>query len=186
MSDFSGHIRGGFYAAFICLAIMLPFQILFSSFSWFEFPLFILFSLFGSMWPDSDIGSKSRIYIYMIFVVIDIVLIAVLDYYFEAAVLGLFAMMPAVSKHRGWTHSIKGNILVGLPLMAPSFFGNGFLVDLKVYQYRDLLFFGVPYFAAFLAGAMSHLYLDRASLFKKTCFNAKGKTEKNRKSGMKK
>jgi len=181
MSDFSGHIRGGYYAAFICLTVMLPFQIFFLSFSWLEFPVFILFALFGSMWPDSDIGSKSRIYIYMIFVVIDVILIVVLDYYFEAAVLGLFAMMPAVSKHRGWTHSIKGNLLVGLPLMAPSFFGNGFLVDLKVYQYRDLLFFGVPYFAAFLAGAVSHLYLDRASIFKGLRKSGKNKKIRTRK-----
>lgn len=166
MSDFKGHITGGLYAALYTFGLLLVFQIVFHCFSLLEFPVFIFFAIFRSMWPDSDIGSKSRIYIYAIFIIIDIVLIFFLEYYFEAALLGLFAMLPAVSKHRGWTHSIKGNILVGLPLMAPSFFGNSFLVDLKVYEYRSLVFFGVPYFLSFLSGAFSHLYLDRASIFK--------------------
>ena len=167
MPGFESHVKGGLYGALITGGCFLLIQLFFHSFAWVEFPIFILLVVFGSMWPDTDIASKSRIVIYTIFVAIDLFLIFALNYYYEAAILGLFTMMPAITKHRGWTHSIKGNLFVGLPLLAPSFYGNGFLIDLEMYTYRNLIFFGVPYYLSFFMGAMTHLYLDRASWFQR-------------------
>jgi hypothetical protein len=177
MSDFSGHFKGGIFTAFSVFMIFFIMELLFHCFSPFEFPVFVFLALFGALWPDTDIGSKSRIYIYMIFIITDILLIFLFEYFFEAAILGLFAMLPAISKHRGWTHSILGSLVVGFPLLAPSFYGNSFLVDLKVYEFRSLILFGIPYFAAFMAGALSHLYLDKASVFNKKPLK-KGSTTK--------
>ncbi|MCP4134339.1 MAG: hypothetical protein GY754_25415 [bacterium] len=198
MSGYEGHMKGGLVSFGILFFFLLIFQLIFGSFALVEFPLFFGLCLFGAMWPDSDIGSKSRIVVYIIFLIIDCFLIFFLQYYREAAIFGLFAMLPAISKHRGWTHSIPWILVVGLPLLAPSFIfkNNDFLVDVKIHTYRNLIYAGVPYYLSFLVGAASHLVLDRADYFKKKRSKAKkvpkaanegtAKTEKEYKAASKK
>ncbi|MCB1158744.1 MAG: metal-dependent hydrolase, partial [Leptospiraceae bacterium] len=137
-----------------------------TSFARVEFPIFIGLCLFGALWPDTDVGSTSRIIIYVLFFIIDVLLIFVFKYYLEAALFGLFTMLPAVSKHRGWTHSKFWTFIVGLPLLAPSFVAGEFLIDVHIYEYRNLIYFGVPYYFSFLFGVASHLILDEHPYFK--------------------
>ncbi len=160
MADFKGHIRGGLLAFALLFIILLLFKIFFGSFALIEFPIFFGLCLAGAMWPDTDTGSKSRVIIYTIFIAIDLVLIFFLNYYLEAAILGLFAMLPGAGKHRGWTHSPWWILATGLPLLSPSLLGNDFLIDVRIYEYRNLIYFGVPYYLSFIIGAFSHLALD--------------------------
>lgn len=110
MSGFEGHTKGGIVAAGIYILLLLIIQVFSTSFAWVEFPIFIGLCLFGALWPDTDVGSTSRIIIYVLFFIIDVLLIFVFKYYLEAALFGLFTMLPAVSKHRGWTHSNSGHL----------------------------------------------------------------------------
>jgi hypothetical protein len=166
MAGFKGHILGGVVVAIPLMITLGVIGILFGSFAWFEYPIFLGFCLFGAMWPDTDIGSKSRIITYTIFIILDGVLIY-FGLYFEAAIFGLFAMFPAVTKHRGWTHSVFWTLVVGLPLLIPSFIAD---VDLflgkyvRVHTYRNLILFGVPYYGSFVVGALSHIVIDKYKL----------------------
>jgi hypothetical protein len=181
MADYEGHIKGGLIAFGILFFFLAVFHIAFGSFAFVEYPVFFGLCLFGAMWPDTDTGSKSQIVIYTIFLVVDIFLIFVLNYYKEAAVFGLFAMLPAISKHRGWTHSPKWIIVTGLPLLSPSFLGNDFLIDVRVYEYRNLIFFGVPYYLSFLIGAFSHVALDRSMTLRNRVLGQKNKKSEKKK-----
>lgn len=160
MSDFRGHFRGGLIGAALVILIALIFKLIWNSLSWVEFPLVAIICILGALWPDTDIGSTSRRLFYGVLILIAIPLI-LFHYYLEAAILGLLAMFPAISKHRGFTHSAIWAFIVGLPLLIPSYLSDEFLVDIKVYEYRNLIFFGLPYYLAFLAGTYSHLILDR-------------------------
>ena len=174
MSDFKGHFKGGLVAAGIFLILAIIAQILFHPLAWIEIPLLLAVCLFGAFWPDADIGSKSQQVIYIIFIIIDVVLIFGLKYYREAAILGLFTMLPAIGKHRGWTHNPLWALAVGLPfLIPPAVIGNQFLIDIDAHLARGLLFVGIPYYIAFLAGVMSHLALDNLAFFKRMRSKAK-------------
>lgn len=109
--------------------------------------LFIIAMLFG-LWPDIDTNSKAQDIFFGLAFVCDIALIAIgrLE---AAAYLGLLAMTPIVSKHRGWTHSKLAMILVPLPILLVPY----------VYQMDNLLPAGLFYGAA-VAGYFSHLLLD--------------------------
>ena len=75
MSDFKGHFYGGLVAAGIFFTCLLVVQIVFKPLSWFEIPLLPILCLFGAFWPDSDIGSKSQIVVYTVFVILDVFMI---------------------------------------------------------------------------------------------------------------
>ena len=78
--------------------------------------LFGLCLMFG-LWPDVDTNSKGQNLFYAIFFVVDVVLIAT-RHTEEAAYLGLFCILPALGKHRGWTHSTWAMLLIPSPLLA--------------------------------------------------------------------
>lgn len=109
--------------------------------------LFALTLLFG-LWPDVDTDSKGRRVFYRLFLVADLVLI-LNELYMEAAYFGLFAMLPSIDHHRGWTHSWWAMLLVPAPLVALPF----------VYvPARPLV--GLPFYGAAVVGYFSHLYMD--------------------------
>jgi membrane-bound metal-dependent hydrolase YbcI (DUF457 family) len=104
----------------------------------------LLFALF----PDVDIKSRGQMLFYRLFVVFDVFLIATGEYV-AAAYFGLLALVPIVSRHRGWTHSYLAMVLVPAPvLVAPMYLAGSAVVD------------GVPYYLGAVTGYFSHLVAD--------------------------
>lgn len=133
---------------------------------------FVIALLFG-LWPDVDIKSRSQQFFYTVLFVLNASLILFLQRYLEAAVLGLFAMLPILSRHRGWTHSKFTMILLpSLFLVIPIYVeypnwttGWKKLPDLfdslvKWEGLPDTLRGGLTFYLAGLIGYASHLHLD--------------------------
>ena len=132
---------------------------------------FVIAVLFG-LWPDVDIKSKSQKIFYSVLFVLNVVLIVFLQKYLESALLGLFAMLPIMSKHRGWTHAkITMILLPGVFLLIPIYtdyaeWTSGANLVSDFYGLRDwddlpdALLSGLPFYVASFIGYASHLYLD--------------------------
>ena len=132
---------------------------------------FIVAVLFG-LWPDVDIKSKSQKIFYSVLFAVNLILILFLQKYLESALLGLFAMLPIMSKHRGWTHAkITMILLPGVFLLIPIYSAysewaaDGNLVDIFNALagwdgLTDALRSGVPFYVASFIGYASHLHLD--------------------------
>lgn len=107
--------------------------------------------LFG-LWPDVDTNSKGQKVFYWLFFVIDLALILAQNFQ-AAAYLGLFSILPTLSKHRGWTHTWWAMLLVPSPLfLLPYFTGHVPVL------YSPLL--GALFYGAAVVGYWSHLVLD--------------------------
>ena len=132
---------------------------------------FVVAVLFG-LWPDVDIKSKSQKLFYRVLFALNVVLIIFLRRYLEAALLGLFAMLPIMSKHRGWTHAKLTMILLpGVFLFIPIYAGypewkaGGNLVDafnaLRDWDHlASAVVSGLPFYVAGFIGYATHLHLD--------------------------
>ena len=128
--------------------------------------------LFG-LWPDVDIKSKSQKIFYAVLFSLNLVLILFLQRYLESALLGLFAMLPIISKHRGWTHAkITMILLPSLFLFIPIYAayptwseGWNTVPDLfhLLIAWEDLpeaIQNGLPFYVASFIGYATHLHLD--------------------------
>lgn len=147
MPGYKGHLAGGLFFAVMGMlgGLML---------GWLSFaPLTAAgltgFCLLGALFPDVDTDSKGQNLFYSVFLVVDLGLI-LQEHYVWAAWLGLFAMLPAIGSHRGWTHSWWAMFAVPAPIL---------LVPLIMLQSDTAMTF-VPYYAAFVVGYFSHLLLD--------------------------
>lgn len=133
---------------------------------------FVIALLFG-LWPDVDIKSKSQKIFYSVLFLLNASLIIFLQKYLAAALLGLFAMLPILSKHRGWTHSkITMILLPSLFLVIPIYveYPNwrvGWdelpaLIDslLSWERLPNVFRSGLAFYIAGFIGYASHLYLD--------------------------
>ena len=186
MSMFREHWRGGLaaYSTFfgVSLIATISVSILYElPFDWNPTistgPLGILgcfaIALLFGLWPDVDIKSKSQKIFYSVLFVLNVSLIFFLHRYLEAALLGLFAMLPILSKHRGWTHSkITMILLPSLFLAIPIYieypnWGTGWkdlpdLFDSLITweSLSDTLRSGLAFYVAGFIGYATHLYLD--------------------------
>ncbi|RKY61027.1 MAG: hypothetical protein DRP95_03435 [Candidatus Latescibacterota bacterium] len=159
MSSYRGHLRGGvffFGLAWLGLWGIYRSGLVGDAFveafrGWRVLPLLAV-SLVMALWPDVDITSKAQKFFYRVLIGVDIGLLLGKRYQ-EAAVLGLLAMVPIVSRHRGWTHTIWAAILVPAPLLL-----------LPMYLEGKVIWAGLPYYLAGLVGYVSHLILDRKFL----------------------
>lgn len=132
---------------------------------------FVIAVLFG-LWPDVDIKSKSQKIFYSVLFTLNVVLIVFLQRYLESALLGLFAMLPIMSKHRGWTHAkITMILLPCVFLLIPIYTsyaewrsGDNLVSDLYALRdwdaLLDALLSGLPFYVASFIGYASHLHLD--------------------------
>jgi len=112
--------------------------------------LAVIFALF----PDIDIKSKGQLLFYRLFFVLDLILL-IRGYYREAALLGFLTLIPILSRHRGWTHTIWAMLLIPLPILAgPMYFAKAPTTE------------GLPYYLGAVAGYLSHLVAD-GMLFKR-------------------
>lgn len=105
-------------------------------------------AVFFSLWPDIDTKSVIQKVFYSFLLLIDLGLILA-GLHFIAAMLGFFAMLPVVGKHRGWTHSWIASVGVPLPLLLVPMLSAGNVVWTGA----------VPYVAGVL-GYCAHLVID--------------------------
>ncbi len=144
MPGYKSHITA---ALFFCgLLYLFPFWL---PMSIWEKAGCVALAVFFGLWPDVDIKSKGQTVFLIGFVILDTVLILRHEYE-KAAYLGLIIVLPIVGRHRGWTHSVGGMLLVtgGLYIAAIQYSGLSPMALL-------------PYFIAALLGYVSHLILDR-------------------------
>lgn len=154
MANYKGHIAGGLVAGivYVVALMILPFAVLTHTaglMSQWQFlaTLFVVSMLFA-LWPDIDTNSKGQDIFLGAAFILDVILIWQ-GYLEAAAYLGLLAMTPIISKHRGWTHSKIAMILVPLPIV------------LVPYLYRSsVLVTAAVIYGAAVAGYFSHLLLD--------------------------
>ena len=121
-----------------------------------------IIAVLSGLWPDVDIKSKSQRICYRIFIALNLVLIF-RGYYAESAVLGLFAMLPLIGKHRGWTHSrITMLLLPGIFLLLPIYFNRDAFdfSEPTAPENLQLIKTGIPFYTASLIGYATHLQLD--------------------------
>lgn len=119
-------------------------------------------AVLSGLWPDVDIKSRSQQIFYRIFLVFSLILI-LRKQYLQSAVLGIFAMLPLLGKHRGWTHSRLTMLLLPAVFFALPFYFEGAVVDLdnlKSSQNMDFVRSGLPFYTASLIGYATHLHLD--------------------------
>ena len=106
--------------------------------------LAVLFALF----PDIDIKSKGQALFYRLFFLLDLFLL-VQGMYVQAALLGFLALLPILSRHRGWTHTYWAMLLIPAPiLIGPMYLAGTPTLD------------GLPYYLGAVAGYFSHLVAD--------------------------
>lgn len=154
MANYRGHLLGGFGAglAYVGLVSVLPVQQLVESanllHSWqVTAAVFVLAMLFG-LFPDVDTNSRAQDIFFGIVFPVDILLIWNGNIH-AAAYLGLVAMLPIITHHRGWTHTKWAMLLVPLPiLLVPYWYSAASLPASAVY------------YGAAVAGYFSHLLLD--------------------------
>jgi membrane-bound metal-dependent hydrolase YbcI (DUF457 family) len=104
----------------------------------------MLFALF----PDIDIKSKGQSLFYWLIFIVDALLIWSKQIQ-AAAYLGIIALLPLLSKHRGWIHSIVAAFVVPAPII------------LVPYLYSEcILTVAVLFYGAAVLGYLSHIALD--------------------------
>jgi hypothetical protein len=119
-------------------------------------------AVLSGLWPDVDIKSKSQQIFYRIFVIFSVILI-LRKQYIQSAFLGVFAMLPLLGKHRGWTHSRLTMLLLPAIFLVLPFYFEGATVDLdnlKSAQNLNFIRSGFPFYTASLIGYATHLHLD--------------------------
>ena len=108
---------------------------------------FVVAVLFG-LFPDIDTNSKGQDIFYGVAFLADILLIYD-GRIMAAAFLGLLAMTPILSHHRGWTHSKPAMILVPSPIvLIPHFYNHQIFATALVL------------YGAAVVGYFSHLLFD--------------------------
>ncbi|WP_022835414.1 metal-dependent hydrolase [Salisaeta longa] len=155
MAGYKGHVAGasvfgtGYVAALIYVFSINAAYQQFTAWELLAYPLgvFVLALLFG-LWPDVDTDSKGQRVFYVLFFLTDLYLI-LMGHFRYAAYLGLFALVPAMGKHRGWTHTWWAMLLVPAPILVLPYFHM---------PERPLV--GVPFYGAAVIGYFSHLVLD--------------------------
>ena len=155
MAGYRGHLAGAtvFFGLYLAgIALVYSVDQAYRQFSEVElvaYPvaLFGLCLMFG-LWPDVDTNSKGQNLFYSLFFVVDVVLIGTQKFE-EAAYLGLFCILPAIGKHRGWTHSYWAMLLIPSPLL---------VLPYLLAPERPLA--GLPFYGAAVVGYFSHLVMD--------------------------
>lgn len=145
MSLYKGHIAGGIFAFILYIAALVLF---FSYKPDYETLIWFGLCILGSIWPDIDTSSLAQKIFYGFFLLLDGVFILAGEYK-KAAILGFFALLPIIGKHRGWTHSLSAAFLVPSPLLVLPIIKPGLNAG------------GLEYYTPVVIGYLSHLALDR-------------------------
>ena len=146
MPGYKLHLAGG--GALVGSALAVTHHAEVAVFDPFTASALMVVGLLASLFPDVDINSKGKHLFYALLLLVDLVLM-VQERYQGAAILGFVAMLPAVSKHRGFTHRWWAAVLIPALVCALPFW---------FYQlsWQAML----PWFVAAVLGYASHLVLD--------------------------
>ncbi|HOL80855.1 MAG TPA: metal-dependent hydrolase [Ignavibacteriales bacterium] len=154
MSNYKGHF-------FFNLIIFIPFVFFINKYFFVElhisqkiinYVLLLSISILFTLWPDIDTKSVGQRYFYIVFFIADIILI-ITDKLNEAALLGLMAMLPIISNHRGFFHSLFAVFFFpAVFLLAPGLYHQSF-------TYSKIIV-GLPYYLAGVLGYLGHYILD--------------------------
>jgi membrane-bound metal-dependent hydrolase YbcI (DUF457 family) len=106
-------------------------------------------ALMGALFPDTDTDSKGQNLFFLALVILDLAFM-IKGMFRWAAVLGFCAMLPALGRHRGWTHTWWAMLLVPLPILL-----------LPVIFYDQSAARLLPFYLSAVIGYFSHLVLDR-------------------------
>jgi hypothetical protein len=155
VAGYKGHVAGGlvFFGMYIAV-VVLAFSVDRAYLRYTELELvggpLVLMGLcvMFALWPDVDTNSKGQDLFYSIFFVVDVALIAMREFQW-AAYLGLFAILPILGKHRGWTHTYWAMLLVPSPLL---------ILPAMMFPAAPLA--GLPFYGAAVVGYFSHLVMD--------------------------
>ncbi len=154
MANYRGHIVGGIVSGAGSMALLswVPLEQSAEAarllYDWQVFVAFFVLSILFALFPDVDTNSKGQdIFIGLAFIV-DVLLILNGDFQ-AAAYLGLIAMLPIISHHRGWTHSKWAMFIAPSPL-----------IILPLLYDERLLIAAVVYYIGSVGGYFSHLLLD--------------------------
>ena len=109
--------------------------------------VFVLAMLFG-LFPDVDTNSKAQDIFFGIAFLSDVALVLSGNLK-TAAYLGLIAMLPIISHHRGWTHKKWAMLVIPLPI-----------VVIPTLYDQSLFWIALIYYGAAVAGYFSHLLFD--------------------------
>ncbi len=109
----------------------------------------LLFTIAGSLFPDVDIKSRGQKYFYQIMLVLFVVL-ALNNHYRQLAVISILSLIPLLVKHRGIFHKLW--FMIAAPL------ATWYCISLQFPQLREALLMNSLFF---VAGAISHLWLDK-------------------------
>lgn len=155
---YSQHVKWGIFTYFFAIIPIVAWILYRQDWStagiegyWWELLICFALCVIGAMAPDIDIKSRSQRVIYFFLILIDILLI-LFSYYRAAALIGFFAMLPNIAKHRGKIHSLPAAVILPAPLLIIPIFVTGKLA------YQQM---GVSYYIAAVSGYMSHLIADR-------------------------
>jgi hypothetical protein len=144
MPGYQTHLAGGaitFAAVLVCVVPYFQPSVLTAG-EWF------LFALAGSLFPDIDIKSKGQKYFYWMI----LVLLLMLTYtrrFIPLATISIASTIPLISKHRGLFH--KAWFVIAAPM------GVWYVLSMQFPPIQQALLLDVTFF---IAGALSHLWLD--------------------------
>lgn len=144
MPGYKGHIVGG-VAIFVLLLYMLESKCTTSStaLQWFGC------TIAGALFPDIDVKSKGQKYFY--WVVLAALMVLILFQKYELlAICGVVSITPMLCKHRGIFHEVW--FVIAVPCVSWA------ALSMAYPRYVESFFFLAIFF---IAGALSHLYLDR-------------------------
>jgi len=154
MANYRGHIAGGLAAGAVYAAALAYVPVVHYAETagllenWQALAALFVLSMLFALFPDVDTNSKGQDFFVGLAFVVDILLI-INGNIQAAAYLGLIAMLPIISHHRGWTHSKLAMLAVPLPLLIVPYFHN-----------EKILPISIIYYGAAVAGYFSHLLLD--------------------------
>lgn len=144
MPNYNSHLSAGSITFAAILLLVVPYYppSITTAAEWF------LFSLAGSLFPDIDIKSKGQRYFYW-FIFVLLILLATTKRFITLAIVSTLAMVPLLGKHRGLFHRTWFIIIAPFVLW--------YIAACHYHAFADALFFDVLFF---VAGALSHLWLD--------------------------
>lgn len=145
MPNYRGHLKGGFGAFALIVLFAMP-HYRPSAVTMLEW---LLFAIAGSLFPDVDIKSKGQKYFYHIILILFLLLILNQQYQ-HLAIISIISLMPLLVKHRGIFHTIWFVMLVPLAVW--------YISTLQWPLLKDALWLDTVFF---IAGALSHLFLDK-------------------------
>jgi membrane-bound metal-dependent hydrolase YbcI (DUF457 family) len=154
MANYKGHLVGGvvltgIYTAAISFAPVERFaEYAHVLQDWQALTAVFVIGMLFALFPDVDTNSKGQDLFYWITFPIALLLIYAGQFQ-AAAYLGLIAMLPILSHHRGWTHAKWAMVVIPLPII------------IVPYLYSDkVLAFSLVLYGAAVVGYFSHLLLD--------------------------